>query len=78
MSLSVEDVQRELRSLKIQYVKIVVYGNQPEDMGVSEALDLYETFHHLERKDSWGAIPWPCSCANCHKHCVCKHAGLVT
>ncbi len=42
--------------MKIQFVNIVVNGNHPEEMGVSEALDLYETFHHLERKDSWGAV----------------------
>ncbi len=57
-------------SMKIQYVAIVVNGNQPEDMGVSEALDLYETFHYLDRKDFRGAVPWSCSCVNNHKHCV--------
>jgi hypothetical protein len=77
-SLPVEDVRRELRSLKAQYVNIGVNGNHPEEMGVSEALDLNETFHHLERKDSWGAVPWSCTCVNSHKHCVCKHAGLIS
>ncbi len=75
-SKPIEDVRRELRSLKADYVNIVVNGNHPEEMGVSEALDLYETFHHLERKDSWGAVPWSCTCVN--SHCVCKHAGLIT
>jgi hypothetical protein len=71
-------VRRKLRSLKAEYVNIVVNGNHSEEMGVSEALDLYETFHHLERKDSWGAVPWSCTCVNSHRHCVCKHAGLIT
>ena len=77
-SKPIEDVRRELRSLKNEYVNIVVNGNHSAEMGVSEALDLYETFHHLERKDSWGAVPWSCSCVNSHKHCVCKHGGLIT
>ncbi len=48
-SLPVEDVRRELRSLKAQYVNIVVNGNHPEEMGVSEALDLYETWRGRTR-----------------------------
>ena len=69
-SKSVLEVRRELRDLKNQYVEVVVNGKAPADMIVSDALDLYETFHHLERKSEWKmlSIQLLCSCATSHKH----------
>ncbi len=80
ISKSVDEVRRELKDLKKQYVEVVIIGKQPKDLGVSDALDLYETFHHLENKKDWVMLPIPlsCSCATNHKDCCCKHAGLVT
>ena len=78
-SKSVEEVRSELRDLSRQYVAVVINDKRPADMTVSNALDLYETFHHLERKADWAMLPIPlsCSCATNHKDCCCKHGGLV-
>jgi hypothetical protein len=32
----------------------------------------------MERKATWGAVPWPCSCTASHADCACKHGALLT
>ncbi len=49
-SKSVEEMRAELRALKESYVDMVLNNRYPADMNVTECLDIYETFHHVERK----------------------------
>jgi hypothetical protein len=62
-SKSVEEVLAELRALKESYVAMILNNRYPDDMSVTECLDIYASFHHMERKATWGAVPnpWPCS-----------------
>ena len=46
----VEEVRADLRALKESYVDMVLNHRYPADMSVTECLDIYETFHHMERK----------------------------
>ncbi len=71
-------MRAELSALKESYVDVVLNNRYPADMSVIECLDIYETFHHMERKATWGAIPWPCSCTASHADCACKHGALLT
>jgi hypothetical protein len=56
-SKSVEEVRAELRALKEPYVDMVLNNRYPDNMSVTECLDIYETLHHMERKATWGAVP---------------------
>jgi hypothetical protein len=77
---SVEEVLAELSALKESYVVMVFNNRYPDDMNVTECLDIYESFHHMERNATWAAVPWPCSCTSSHADCatVCKHGALLT
>jgi hypothetical protein len=57
---------------------MVLNNRHPASVRITECLDIYETFHHMERKATWGAVPWPCSCTASHADCVCKHGALLT
>ena len=77
-SRSVEEVRAELRASKEAYVDLVLNNRHPADVRITACLDIYETFHHMERKATWGAVPWPCSCTASHTDCGCKHGALLT
>ncbi len=77
-SKSVEEVLAELWALKESYVEMVLNNRYPDYMSVTECLDIYLSFHHMERKATWGAVPWPCSCTSSHADCACKHGALLT
>jgi hypothetical protein len=77
-SKSVEEVRADLRALKESYVDMVLNNRYTAHMSVTECLNMYETFNHMERKTAWGAVPWPCSCTASHADCVCKHGALYT
>ena len=59
------------------YHEQVVMGKRKQGVEVHQALDLYESFHHLTYESTWGKLPWPCTCPTSHAHCACKHAGLL-
>ena len=54
---SVEEVRADLRALKESYVDMVLNNRYPDDKSVTKCLDIYESFHHMERKATWGAVP---------------------
>ena len=74
---SVAELRQILGPLKDDYMDLLD-NEHDEEMNIEQALDVYETFHHLTRDPTWGKVPWPCSCPTCHKHCVCKHGTLFT
>ena len=43
-----------------------------------DALDLYESFHYIQRQTSWGRFPWGCICLRCCKWTLCEHTALLT
>jgi hypothetical protein len=47
-------------------------------LNIEQVLDIHETFHHMTRDNSWGKVPWPCSCPSSNRDCVCKHGTLFT
>ncbi len=58
---------------------MVLLNNEHDaGMNIEQVLDTYETFHHMTRDNSWGKVPWPCSCPGSHRDCVCKHGSLLT
>ena len=63
--------------MKNENYYMVIENKHRPGVDVDKALDVYETFHHLTREDSWGKVPWPCTCPTSHAHCVCKHGPLL-
>ena len=42
-----------------------------------DALDLYESFHLIQRQTTWGDFPWGCICLRYQKWTLCEHTSLV-
>jgi hypothetical protein len=74
----VQEVQAELRALKESYVEMVLDNRYPDDMSVTESLNMYESFNHMERKATWGAVLWPCLCTSSHADYASMHGALLT
>ena len=49
-------------------------------LDLKDALDVYESLHHLTRDASWGKVPYACTCEGSHADAVFKfeHATLFT
>ena len=46
-------------------------------MDLLDALDLYESFHLIQRQTTWGEFPWGCICLRCQKWTLCEHTSLM-
>ncbi len=51
-SKSVNAVLTEMRAMKTAYVDMVLNNRHADDLGLNKVLEVYESFHHLTRKDS--------------------------
>jgi hypothetical protein len=71
------EVMVQLRPVMSDFHEQVLLGKHKQGVEVHQALDLYESFHHLTYESTWGQLPWPCTCPTSHAHCACKHAGLL-
>ena len=76
---SVTDVLADLQPLQDQYANLVV-RNRPDlvPVDIKQALEIYKSFHLLEKSASWGDIPVRCTCLECFRDCVCAHTVLFT
>lgn len=47
---------------------------------LEEVLEVMESFHTLQRiRDAgWSSTYYKCTCALCHKNCICEHSLIVT
>ena len=43
-----------------------------------DSLELYESFHLIQRQTTWGKFPWECICIRCIKWTLCEHTALMT
>ena len=73
-----EDVLACLRPLAQQYEQYVLNDEYEQVLGLNDALNVYESFHHLTREASWGKVPLACTCEGSHAHAVREHAALFT
>jgi hypothetical protein len=60
--VTVEEVDEALRLLINNYIAIAVNDKPPHDLGAEHSLDVYESFHLLERTTICGTVPLQCTC----------------
>ena len=75
---SIKEVVDYLKPLAQQYEQYILNDEYEQVQSLDEALNVYETFHHLARDATWGKVPLSCSCEGSHADAVCEHASLVT
>ncbi len=51
-----EEVRAELRALKESYVEMLLNNRYPDYMSVTECLDIYESFLHMEGRRRGGFV----------------------
>ena len=75
---SIKEVRAYLTPLAQQYEQYILNDEYEQVQSLDEALNVYETFHHLARDATWGKVPLACSCEGSHAEAICEHASLVT
>ena len=75
---STEFVLERLGPLQAQYEQYVLNDEYEQVLDINDALDVYESFHHLTRDVMWGKVQLCCTCKGSHAHAVCEHATLFT
>ena len=75
---STKEVVDYLTPLAHEYERYVLNDEYEQVQSLDEALDVYETFHHLTRDATWGKVPLACSCEGSHADAICEHAALFT
>ena len=78
------DGKRPFGEVKLQIVKRahqyfdLVHSRKTEgEMDLLDALDLYGSFHLIQRQTTWGDFPWGCICLRCQKWTLCEHTSLM-
>jgi hypothetical protein len=68
-------VDDALSTLNDEYIAIVVNDRDETspDLDVEHVLDVYDSFHLLERATTWGKVPLQCTCVHFCRDCKCKH-----
>jgi len=73
---------REMTKARELYQSLVPVGTgEARSWDLPSILDVLESFHTvhaLKADERWGDILGKCSCAACHKDCVCQHTVLLT
>ena len=79
-TLDTAELRELLKERRQQYEDIVLDKDTEvlDKMPLEEALDVYESFHHMTRNATWGKVPFTCTCVTSHAHCVCQHAVMLT
>ena len=79
-TLDTAELRELLKERRHQYEDIVLDNDTEvlDEMPLEEALDVYESFHHMTRNATWCKVPFTCTCVTSHAHCVCQHAVMLT
>ena len=67
---SVEEVRDYRKPLAQQYEQYVLNDEYKQVQSLNEALNVYETFHHLACDATWGKVPLSRSCEGSHADAV--------
>ena len=81
------EVKKKIAKRAHQYYALVRQEKTMGEYGLLDALDLYESFHLVQRQASWikpgkpgkpdEGFPWGCLCLRCQKWTLCEHTALV-
>ena len=75
---STEEVIKYLTPMAQEYEMFVLNDEYEQVQSLDQALNVYETFHHLTRDATWGKVPLACSCEGSHADAICEHGALFT
>ena len=59
-----------------QYYDLIVKRKTEREYKLLDALDLYESFHYIQRQTTWGDFPWGCVCVRCNKWTLRVHISV--
>jgi len=61
----------------LEYKALVLLDHVEPGMTVKKALAIYRKWHVMNRQQTWGAVPFSCSCKVCFAHCICRDTLLL-